>query len=276
VVSNYKLFKSLYNNKHCLEIIIIIIIKMSASDKIDLEEEMVIEVIKNDKKKVRKSKKEVVKEEVKFEEVKKEKGKVYIASMNLRGARGVKLDPESLNLNVTSAQAKLSLDRRDFSPMTPIEGGYKGYWNFESRWQSGKIFEGLDEKVVKDWWKAQKEPKRRYPKGKGKKVLCARFEGYEDKGDMDYISSRKEVYCKEYYDLIKDRERVKFWKRMLDEGENITIFDFDGPRNEDKSVTCLELSEEMVKEKVKDLSVPFGHCYVVGMLLSGMDLSVLG
>jgi hypothetical protein len=63
---------------------------------------------------------------------------------------------------------------------------------------------------------------------------------------------------------------------MLDEGENITIFDFDGPRNEDKSVTCVELSEELIKEKVKDLSVPFGHCYVVGMLLSGMDLSVLG
>ena len=91
------------------------------------------------------------------------RGEVYIASMNLRGARAVKLDPESLNLNVTSAQATLSLDRRDFSPMTPIEGGYCGYWNFESRWQSGKIFEGLDEKMVKDWWKAQKAPKRRYP-----------------------------------------------------------------------------------------------------------------
>ena len=50
------------------------------------------------------------------------RGKVYIASMNLRGSRAIKLDPESLNLNVTSAQAKLSLDRRDFSPMTPIEG----------------------------------------------------------------------------------------------------------------------------------------------------------
>ena len=42
-----------------------------------------------------------------------ERGKVYIASMNLRGARAVKIDSESLNLNVTSAQAKLSLDRRD-------------------------------------------------------------------------------------------------------------------------------------------------------------------
>uniref|UniRef100_A0A6C0I9R7 Uncharacterized protein n=1 Tax=viral metagenome TaxID=1070528 RepID=A0A6C0I9R7_9ZZZZ len=251
---------------------------MSASDSLLIKKE------EEEKKKVVKRRvvKKVLKEEVLKEEKKeivkeeKKRGEVYIASMNLRGARGVKLDPESLNLNVTSAQAKLSLDRRDFSPMTPIEGGYKGYWNFESRWQSGKIFEGLDEKVVKDWWKAQTEPKRRYPKGKGKRVLCARFEGYEDKGDMDYISSRKEVYCKEYYDLIKDRERVLYWKRMLDEGENITIFDFDGPRNEDKSVTCLKLTEDLIKEKINDLSVPFGHCYVVGMLLSGMDLSVLG
>ena len=119
---------------------------MNAFDNKELEE--VVKVLK----------KRVVKIE---EKEKKERGKVYIASMNLRGARGVKLDPESLNLNVTSAQAKLSLDRRDFSPMTPIEGGYKGYWNFESRWQSGKIFEGLDETVVKKWWKAQMAPKRR-------------------------------------------------------------------------------------------------------------------
>ena len=208
-----------------------------------------------------------------IDEVKR--GKIYIASMNLRGARGVKIDPNSINLNVTSAQAKLSLDRRDFSPMTPIEGGYMGYWNFESRWQSGKIFEGIDEKVTKAWWKAQLAPKRRYPKGKGKQILCARFEGYEERGDMDYVTSRKDVYVKEYYDLIKDRERVLFWKKLLDEGKSITIYDFDGPRNEDKSVTCLELSEELVKEKVKDLSVPFGHSYVVGMLLYNMDLSVL-
>ena len=201
------------------------------------------------------------------------KGKVYIASMNLRGVRAVKLDPESLNLNVTSAQAKLNKDRRDFSPMTPIEGGYNGYWNFESSWQSGKIFEGIDEKVVKYWWKAQTEPKRRYPKGKGKKVLCARFERYVEKGDMDYVTSRKEVYCKEYYELIKDRERTLYWKKLLNEGKSITIYDFDGPRNEDKSVTCLELSVDMLKEKIEDIKFPFGHCYVVGCALAGIDIS---
>jgi hypothetical protein len=203
------------------------------------------------------------------------KGKIYIASMNLRGVRAVKLDPTSLTLNVTSAQAKLSLDRRDFSPMTPIEGGYKGYWNFESRWQSGKIFEGIDEKTVKDWWKAQTEPKRRYPKGKGKKVLCARFEGYEEMGDIDYITARKDVYVKEYYDLIKNRERTLYWKKLLDSGKNITIYDFDGPRNEDKSVSCLELNEELLKERIKELNFPFGHGYVVGCALAGIDLSVL-
>jgi hypothetical protein len=200
------------------------------------------------------------------------RGKVYIASMNLRGERGVPLVVNSAKLNVTSAQRTLSLDRRDFSPMTPVEGGYKGYWNFESWWQSGKIFEGIDEKTVKNWWKSQKEPKRRYPKGKGKKVLCARFEGYEDRGDIDYVTSRKDVYVKEYYSLIKDRERTMYWKKMVDEGQDVTIYDFDGPRNEDGSVTCLELNIELLREKIEDIKFPFGHGYVVGCILAGIEI----
>ena len=204
----------------------------------------------------------------------KKKGSVFIASMNLRGERSKPLDVNSLKLNVTSAQRTLSLDRRDFSPMTPIEGGYKGYWNYESRWQSGKIFEGIDEKMSKDWWKAQTKPKRRYPKGKGKTILCARFEGYEDIGDMDYVTARKTVYVKEYYDLIKDRERTLYWKKLLEEGQSITIYDFDGPRTEDKGVTCLELNEDLLRDKINDLKFPFGHGYVVACALTGIDLSV--
>ena len=204
------------------------------------------------------------------------RGKIYIASMNLRGARAVKLDKESINLNSTSAQRKLSLDRLGFSTMTPIEGGYHGYWNFVSRWQSGKIFEGIDEKVSKDWWKALKKPKVKYPKSKGKELLCFRFEGYEDKGDMDYVTARKEVYVKEYYNLIKDRERTLYWKKLVDEGHSITIYDFDGPRNEDGSVTCLELNYEMLREKINDTNFHFGHGYVVGMALYNIDLSLLG
>lgn len=55
------------------------------------------------------------------------KGKIYIASMNLRGKWATPIDFDSIKVNVTSAQAKLSKNRIDFSPMTPIENGYKGY-----------------------------------------------------------------------------------------------------------------------------------------------------
>lgn len=202
------------------------------------------------------------------------KGKLYIASMNVRGEWAKKIDPESITVNVTSAQAKASKNRRDFSPMTEVEGKYKGYWNYESRWQSGKIFEGIDEMESKEWWKKQNSPKRKYPKGKGKKILCARFEGYEDRGDMDYITSRKEVYVKEYFDLIKDREMTAYWKKQLDEGKNITIYDFDGPRTRDGGVDCIEVSEELLREKINDMSYPFGHGYVVACAIAQISLDV--
>ena len=36
--------------------------------------------------------------------------------------------------------------------MTPVEGGYKGFYNFEAFWQSGKVFEGIQEEDVKKYW----------------------------------------------------------------------------------------------------------------------------
>lgn len=55
------------------------------------------------------------------------KGKVYIASMNMRGKRAI-APYTALSLNVTSAQAKTNKNRRDFSPMTAIDDGYNGFW----------------------------------------------------------------------------------------------------------------------------------------------------
>jgi hypothetical protein len=124
-------------------------------------------------------------------------GKVYIASMNLRGTWATAPE-KALKLNVTSAQAKANKNRRDFSPMTFLEGGYEGFGNFEAFWQSGKVFEGVDPKKVETFWKKvsiETGPKRRYPGSKGKKVLYAAFkneEGEEEK--MDYVTSRKKVY----------------------------------------------------------------------------------
>ena len=48
----------------------------------------------------------------------KKYGKVYIASMNMRGRHAPLSDMDSLKINVTSAQSKTNINRIEFSPMT--------------------------------------------------------------------------------------------------------------------------------------------------------------
>lgn len=195
-------------------------------------------------------------------------GKIYIASMNMRG---VWADPieNSIKINVTSAQGKKNRNRIDFSPMTEIVNGYKGYWNFESYWQSGKVYENIPHEITKKWWLDLKEPKRRYPNSKDKKVLYALFEGNDEK--IDYITSRKKIYVPEYYNLIKDKEMLKYYQYMLNKGFNLTIYDFDGPRTIEGNVLCLELTKDLLIEKINDPIFPFGHGYIVAASINGIN-----
>jgi hypothetical protein len=195
-------------------------------------------------------------------------GKIFIASMNMRGKWADPIIENSIKVNVTSTQAKNNKDRISFSPMNEIKDGYKGYWNFESYWQSGKVYEDIPLEKTKKWWKELKQPKRRYPNSKGKKVLHAEFDGNDQK--MDYITSRKEVYVPEYFGLIKKKDRLKYWKNMLKNGHNLIIYDFDGPRNLDGTVTCLELTKELLIEKINDTRFPFGHGYVVAATIANI------
>ena len=200
-------------------------------------------------------------------------GKVYVASMNMRGKwADCSYIDNHIKINVTSAQGKTNLNRLNFSPMTEIPGGYKDYWNFESYWQSGKVFEDIPiEKTIK-YWRELKEAKRRYPKSKGKKVLYALFDGNDKK--MDYITSRKEIYVPEYYELIKNKEMIEHWRNKLNEGKNLIIYDFDGPRNEDGEVMCLELTPELLIEKINNGRFPFGHGYIVASCISNIKPEV--
>lgn len=194
-------------------------------------------------------------------------GKIYIASMNMRGKWA---DPivDSIKLNVTSAQGKNNKNRLCFSPMTEINGRYKGYWNFEHYWQSGKVYEDIDISITKKWWKEQTTPKRRYPNSKNKTVLYALFDNNNEK--MDYITSRKKVYVPEYYNLIKNRDMVKYWKDIL-KTHDITVYDFDGPRKPNGDVNCLEITKELLIEKINDTSFPFGHGYIVAGCIAGIN-----
>ena len=196
-------------------------------------------------------------------------GKVYIASMNLRG-KWAERPVNTECLNVTSAQGKDNKNRRDFSPMTEVKGGYKGYWNFESFWQSGRVFQDIDEKITKNWWLKNKEPKRRYPGSKGKRVLHAHWSVLGNK-EMDYLESRKKVYVPFYFDYMKNKEMAKEWKIKVNEGKNVVIYDFDGPRLKNGDPTCHEVTIEYLKEKINDPTFPFGHGYVVSAWLLGLE-----
>lgn len=197
-------------------------------------------------------------------------GKIYIASMNMRGKWADPIDPNSIKINTTSAQSKTNKNRRDFSPMTEIKDGYNGYWNFESYWQSGKVFEDIPYEISKNWWLKLREPKRRYPKSRGKKVLYSKWIEY-DNINMDYITSRKKVYVPLYYNLIKNREMTLYYKELFNNGQNITIYDFDGIRNDEGEPICQELTKELLIEKINDGRFPFGHGYIVGSLIAGID-----
>jgi len=189
---------------------------------------------------------------------------VYIASMNMRGAWAPR-PINSIPLNVTSAQSKTSKERLAFSPMTPLEGGYKGYVCFENYWQSGKVYETLDRAKQLTWWRAQTSGKRRYPGSKGALVL------HSDHGDSvmrDYITSRKEVYVPEYNELVKNSEVLGKWRDRA-KTETIVVYDFDGPRLANGAPTCIPVTRELLIEKINDTTYPYGHGYVVAGLLAG-------
>ena len=195
-------------------------------------------------------------------------GKVYIASMNLRGTWATS-PPNTKKVNVTSAQRKNHKFRLAFSPMTPIQNKYKGYYCFENYWQSGKRYHDIDSKKVTEWWKKQNKGKRRYPDGKGKQVLYAKFPHISE--NLGYIESRKQVYVPEYFNLIKNNPVLLELKKELSNGTNLVVYDFDGIRNDDGTPTCKKVTLELLKDKMLDTRYPFGHGYVVAAAILGIN-----
>jgi hypothetical protein len=77
-----------------------------------------------------------------------------------------------------------------------------------------------------------------------------------------------------YYELIKEKEMTLHWKKALEEGKSITIYDFDGPRTEEGGFMCLKVTEETLRERMNNLKYPFGHGYVIACAIAGIDPEV--
>jgi hypothetical protein len=155
--------------------------------------------------------------------------------------------------------------------MTQIVGGYKGYWNFESYWQSGKVYPGISEEITKKWWKEQTSPKRKYPHTT-KSPLYAKWPGltWNGKAEIDYIPSRKLVYVPEYFNIMSGTESAKELKKYVEAGNDVILYDYDGPIAADGSFTTIEITLDNLKKEIEDRRYPFGHGYVVGAWLANI------
>ena len=171
---------------------------------------------------------------------------------------------------MTSAQAKNHPDRLAFSPMhvherTFTEAG-EVYVNYEAFWQSRKKLRGIPMASTKAWWRAQKKARRRHPK-----MLEVGVEHCEDPRfpdeRMDYETSRRKLYVPDYcVHFLANSPRLQ-QLRALD--GDVVVLDYDGPYA-DGAPACREVTVDLLREKLADLSRPFGHGFLVAAALAGI------
>ena len=219
--------------------------------------------------------------------------KIFIASRNNKkpGPQSAPYPAGAIKVDVTSCQAKNHPNRVAFSPMHIHDGemytdpaGYE--WAcFENAWQSGKVWKNEDGKEVpheftlKKWQRRPKNKAHRklsafFPKAKNWTVATSLFP--EDPGHrFGYVESRKRVYVPRYQAFVMDRpdsRETMQGLRDLVRGQDrpIVVFDLDGPRTPEGEMECLELTEELLRERIHDERHPFGHGYVVAAMAAGI------
>ena len=202
--------------------------------------------------------------------------KVYIRSKpfpRTRGKSGSLPDSavgDTVSVDVTSGQKRASVNRIAFSPMhigapyfTPTGDRFSCY---EHYWQSLKVYEGADHAAALQWWKRQTNPKRRLPKTKGARVLHAVDEKRYPGREFGYVDSRKAFYLKDYRQKIRNCPMAKLAVQSIRaklQTANIVITDYDGPRDVHGEPSCEEVTIELLRQKLHDVSNPFGHGYAV-------------
>jgi hypothetical protein len=103
----------------------------------------------------------------------------------------------------------------------------------------------------------------------GTRDTCVLYYKTEDSDEeMDELTFRKNIFAPEYFKLMKDTLMAEHWKYEVDNGKDAIVYDFNGPRSENGEPIYLEVTKELLKEKINDLTYPFGHGYIVaGWLL---------
>lgn len=143
--------------------------------------------------------------------------------------------------------------------------------DFERYFQSLKTFPGefdeKNDKPTKEWydtrdsiWEAEKTTRhKKQAKGPNKNIpLFSWFYGQK----CSYLEIRYLLYVPGYLQLIKQTEAYKELNKLLDEGTNIQLLDYDGYYTDDYN------------KAFNDTSKPFGHSLVLSSYLKGIELKL--
>lgn len=227
--------------------------------------------------------------------------RVWVGKKRARGVTG-STNPTIAgvkNIDVTSGSTNLiaaGLSAKSFSPMLlgPVNEreifgtGELVAQNFENYWQYGKMFPELSHIDPNGfptpvWYTFRskgyaKTKGDRHPDGtKTQDVLFVDAAGknryrYAVASSsmymnwiMDYVTSRKYIYCKGYAWLVRRTPAFISLKKQVDAGLSVQILDFDVIEGSHL------VTREFLHEQVNDPTKPFGHGYVIAGLLAGLE-----
>lgn len=196
-----------------------------------------------------------------------------------------------INIDVTSGSRNLLGDRKiaanTLSPMKlgPVvdEQGNEALV-FENFWQGGKMWptaghikDGTESEPTANWFRFRAKV---YAMQKGKRrplpfrqYGCATASRYNGRA-YSYVDSRKHIYTRYYYQLIKHLPAIKEMQKMVADGKRLMIIDGDGaPRS--LYPHGLVLTEESWNQMINDPRHPFGHGYVVAAAVAGLPERVI-
>lgn len=177
-----------------------------------------------------------------------------------------------IRIDVTSGSRKKvnGLEVKSLSPFVlgPVMTGTDEECKlFENFWQYGKKYLEKNHIYDRNKWlsfrtkgfASTKACRRPVP---GKKAVSSEYFGVE----MDYITSRKQVYAPIYKKLVEDLPVVHALRELLKKTD-LLIVEYDGPKIPEVA------TQENMEKAIEDPSQPFGHGYVLAGVLLGLNVN---
>ena len=94
---------------------------------------------------------------------------------------------------------------------------------------------------------------------------------------LDYIASRKKIYCQVYLNLVKREPLYSQLQEKVNRGEKLQICDVDGPvydnyyPNNEVINDSININQDNIKCFLNDPKYPFGHGFVLAIALIGKE-----